>query len=889
QIEGVEFLKDRTSALLADEMGTGKTLQALTAMSYCENVKALIICPASVKYNWEREIRDWGFKWSVQIIDNGKDKLKDADVTIINYEQVINRKRRFELYNRKWTHLICDECFHGDTLIETERGEIPIKDIFPGDRVKNCLGFSKVKEHRVKKLDHYFKIEYNGRVIRCSPNHPFLTNSGWKTARELRKGELLANVTFTQKIMSDLWQGVSARNEQEEILQYVLFSEMENVTSGSEGDKYRDEEENVGGVEKGSRKKSGTREAIEYTYATKQSDEKIKKSSESIKNSNTNELEAGNQRGQRGAYPSTTKQTLEITGEDMEAGVCGPNKRAQHAKSSYALQNRHSTSTKENSHRDRRSYTRFSEGKISGQEKNRIPEFFRVESITVQKSGSYDKSSGCASDYLFHDLEVEGHPSFAVNSVLVHNSHYCKNFSAQRTEAILGAHGIKNKAARRWMMTGTPVLNRPVELYPLLKSLVPGELGKYSRWLSFTQRYCEGHYGLWGYDATGAGNLEELSAMLSGFMLRRLKKDIMTELPAKTFEKILISSKTKCELDELKTAMRQEVGLAKIDAAVSHIKDILEQKDKVVVFGYHREVLETLKNKLTAFSPVLVYGGIDSKKKDDLVQKFVNDPKTRVFIGNILSAGVGVNGLQRVTDTAVFVELVYTPGAIHQACDRLHREGQSNAVLIQFMVIKDTIDEEMIDTIINKEKVIHKITRDDKETLRFTIQETKPKKKRGLMGKIANAIEELYHKVIEDVAERLVAKLNLPTEEPAPTGMVMVEEPEPEPEPEPVKKVVKKRAKKEETVVPETAGGTTPEMVDDIRARMRMYLNGLTDKDSTTKKKALGEALNTRISKEIGQLSAQGLNSAQCAKYADILIEEFTKQFGGEAWVSIAQ
>lgn len=573
QIEGVDFLKDRTNALLADEMGTGKTLQALTALSHAATVKALIICPASVKYNWEREVRDWGFPWSVQVVESNKDQLKDTNITIINYEQVINNRRRFELYNRTWTHLICDE------------------------------------------------------------------------------------------------------------------------------------------------------------------------------------------------------------------------------------------------------------------------------------------------------------------------SHYCKNFSTKRTEAILGAQGIKNKCARRWMMTGTPVLNRPVELYPLLKSLIPEKLGKYSRWLSFTSRYCEGHYGLWGYDATGASHIEELAEVLGGFMLRRLKKDIMSELPQKTYEKVLVNSKTKCELDELKTAMRQEVGLAKIDAAVAHIKDILEQKDKVVVFGYHREVLETLRNKLTAFSPILVYGGIDSKKKDDLVQKFINDPKSRVFIGNILSAGVGVNGLQRVTDTAVFVELVYTPGAVHQACDRLHREGQRQAVLIQFMVIKDTIDEEMIDTIIGKERVIHKITRDDKETLRFTIPNQTTTKKEKVMEKLVSMLDAF----IDALAERVVSKMG---------GKVQIVEPPKVEEPE-APKAAKKKVKREEEVAPPVAqeeaapcevevSGATPEQVDSVRSVMRSYLNGISSPADVKKKKALAEALNTRVPKEVGQLSPQGLGAKECDKYIGILVEEFTKQFGGEVWASIA-
>ena len=125
--------------------------------------------------------------------------------------------------------------------------------------------------------------------------------------------------------------------------------------------------------------------------------------------------------------------------------------------------------------------------------------------------------------------------------------HYLKNGKAQRTKAVLGARergkppiaGIS--ARRRIFMTGTPICNRPIELWPLVQALDPTDLGR--NFFAFAKRYCNAHNNGYGWDFTGSSNLDELQTKLRAkFMVRRLKADVLTELPPKRRQIVPLSS-----------------------------------------------------------------------------------------------------------------------------------------------------------------------------------------------------------------------------------------------------------------------------------------------------------------------------------------------------------
>ena len=309
--------------------------------------------------------------------------------------------------------------------------------------------------------------------------------------------------------------------------------------------------------------------------------------------------------------------------------------------------------------------------------------------------------------------------------IICDEAHYIKNNSAKRTKCVYYPRGLKDRTDRVWLLTGTPVLNRPAELFSHLKALVPERLGPYTSFKRYGERYCAAYEGRWGWDYSGASNLDELAGRLNGFMLRRLKKDVLPELPDKTYQTITLpplgalkglAEKERREyakekegiLGELATIRRQS-GLAKLPQVTEHIRNVLEEKEKIVVFAYHRDVIASLQTVLSEFSPVCITGSTPGKTRQEAVETFRKDPKCRVFIGQIEAAGTGIDGLQDVCDTVIFAELTWVPGQIHQAIDRCHRIGQKNPVLVQFLIVESSIDETIAESISKKQKVIDKI------------------------------------------------------------------------------------------------------------------------------------------------------------------------------------
>jgi len=116
-------------------------------------------------------------------------------------------------------------------------------------------------------------------------------------------------------------------------------------------------------------------------------------------------------------------------------------------------------------------------------------------------------------------------------------------------------------------------------------------------------------------------------------------------------------------------------GLAKVNGVARLAENELLLMDKIVIFARHREVIDKLKEKLSAFNPVIFRGGMTPPEKEKAKHFFITDPFCRVFIGNIQAAGTGVDGLQKVSNTAIFAELSWVPGEMEQCVRRLKRMG----------------------------------------------------------------------------------------------------------------------------------------------------------------------------------------------------------------------
>jgi SWI/SNF-related matrix-associated actin-dependent regulator 1 of chromatin subfamily A len=392
--------------------------------------------------------------------------------------------------------------------------------------------------------------------------------------------------------------------------------------------------------------------------------------------------------------------------------------------------------------------------------------------------------------------------------------HYLKNPKTKRTKAVLGYWDAKRKVAvegirakRKVFLTGTPIVNRPVELWPLLKALDPQGLGR--GWKSYVERYCDGHQKRAGrrgpmvWDVTGASNLSELQDRLrETFMVRRLKADVLTELPAKRRQVIEFPANgaaqvvkaeqkawaaTQADLDALRAAvelakasddeadyakavsalhegeqaaftelarLRHETALAKVSYVVEHL---LNATDKVVCFGHHRDVIGQIVEALREAGErvVVITGDTPMQARQDAVDAFQTDPSVRYFVANIQAAGVGLT--LTAASHVVFAELDWVPGNVSQAEDRCHRIGQTASVLAQHLVLEGSLDAHMAKILVAKQEVIDKAL--DKDTTAARNERLVPvpasATKQTSRKQVAKAAESLKPSQVEAIHEAL--------------------------------------------------------------------------------------------------------------------------------------
>jgi len=323
--------------------------------------------------------------------------------------------------------------------------------------------------------------------------------------------------------------------------------------------------------------------------------------------------------------------------------------------------------------------------------------------------------------------------------------HYAKNYKAQRSKALYSI-----EAKRRIFLTGTPILNRPSELFPIINAL---DSQSWPKFFAYGMKYCAGKNTRYGWDFTGASNLDDLQERLrSTVMIRRLKSQVLKELPPKTRqviemptnghirlvkaeqkavlaqEELLAELRVRVELakasedpevyknavQELKDAcsasfeeisrLRHETALAKVDLAIDHLKNMLDSTDKIVVFAHHKDVVSSLMDGLSEFNPVKLTGDMDQDARQESVDRFQNDDSCRIFVGSILAAGVGLT--LTASSTVVFIELDWVPANMSQAEDRCHRIGQTHNVLVQHLVLEGSLDAHLAQTLVSKQNVI---------------------------------------------------------------------------------------------------------------------------------------------------------------------------------------
>lgn len=311
-------------------------------------------------------------------------------------------------------------------------------------------------------------------------------------------------------------------------------------------------------------------------------------------------------------------------------------------------------------------------------------------------------------------------------------SHYLKNEKTVRTKAAIGSDGFYKNSNQIICLSGTPLANRPIELWTILNALTPQTIN-YMNKFQYGMKYCAGYKSPFGWDFTGASNMNELGQRLrSDLMVRRSKESVLKDLPEKMLnivyleqnrevgkliakmknfdlDKVIRQSGVSVDFSEI-SKLRRELGISKVDQAAKYILEQLTSGHrKIVVFAHHQEVVQELEIALKECNPVTFTGTTSEDAKNKAIYKFQNDPSCRVFIGSS-AAYVGIT--LTAASYVVFVEFSFVPGDNEQAIDRCHRIGQKNSVLAEFLVYENSLDENIIKAHMQKDRIIKKIMED---------------------------------------------------------------------------------------------------------------------------------------------------------------------------------
>jgi SWI/SNF-related matrix-associated actin-dependent regulator 1 of chromatin subfamily A len=343
---------------------------------------------------------------------------------------------------------------------------------------------------------------------------------------------------------------------------------------------------------------------------------------------------------------------------------------------------------------------------------------------------------------------VDSFDALNADLVILDESQRMKNPNASRTRAALA---IAEDAARVLCLTGTPVLNRPEELWTTVHLL---DAAHWPQREDFEREYCRVFVDRWGhYKADGTSHLDGLSDKLRGtIMVRRRKEDVLAELPQKRRQVVELdpsnyqltiarearalgdarrnmadarerlhaidaarnreqyadamrelSGVRMSEIAEISRA-RHETALAKVQDVIRFVGDCLEAEPKVVVFAHHRDVHAQISAGLRTHGVVGILGGDKIEDREAAVGAFQHDPAVRVFVGSTTAAGIGIT--LTAARCVVFAELDWTPANMTQAEDRTHRIGQTGSVSVYHLVVDGSIDAMLASALVEKQAVI---------------------------------------------------------------------------------------------------------------------------------------------------------------------------------------
>lgn len=334
--------------------------------------------------------------------------------------------------------------------------------------------------------------------------------------------------------------------------------------------------------------------------------------------------------------------------------------------------------------------------------------------------------------------------------LIVDEAHYLKSPDSKRTRCVFGAPqlelpvpALQSRCGMTIALTGTPTPNRPREAYTLARALCWDAID----WMaeeSFGRRFNPVHVHEYTDQRTGrtvmrteerAGRAGELQSRLrSNFMVRRLKRDVMTQLKLPRYDVVLVEDtaaiRAAVRAESLlgidpdnpdafanrdakiigdMSVVRHQMGVAIAPQAAEYAALLLDGGlDKICLMGWHHDALDIVQRELQKYGVIRVDGRVSQAQKQARVDEFIKDPKKRVFLGNVQAAGTGTDGLQAVCQRMVLFEPSWVDGENQQVIDRLDRGGQEGQVQADFLVAVGSVGERILSRALTKGQEVHK-------------------------------------------------------------------------------------------------------------------------------------------------------------------------------------
>lgn len=326
--------------------------------------------------------------------------------------------------------------------------------------------------------------------------------------------------------------------------------------------------------------------------------------------------------------------------------------------------------------------------------------------------------------YNMMDKHVERLLEHKFGFVIFDESHTLKN---AKTKCAMVAERLTQKARHVILLSGTPALSRPLELFTQIHLIDR----KFMTFKEYTIRYCDGKQNQFGWDASGQSNLEELNVVLKvKFMMRRTKEAVLPQLAEKNRETVVLdpafltsNTDTKQNLETLSRSFSASRGREREDillrfysttaevkarAVCAYIKNLVRDKIKFIVFAHHRIMLDAITDCLCKLNVnfVRIDGTTKNETRGEYIEKFQTKSSCQVAVLSLRACNVGIT--LTAAEMIVFAELDWNPSTLAQAESRAHRIGQNKPIVCRYLMAPKTADDVIWNMLKNKQDVLNR-------------------------------------------------------------------------------------------------------------------------------------------------------------------------------------